>query len=143
MKEHHIGIVVKSVEESQTVFKQLGYLPCSEVVEDRYQHNRILFMENGEKSRKIELIEAMDDFSTVKNFKPSFHHICYEIEDSNSFREEFRKMQIGKIFSPTFLAPAIENKYIIFAYLKNGLFIEFLLGDMKDAENLRTNNKNY
>jgi len=40
MREHHIGIVVKNVEESQKIFEKLGYKVCSEVTVDEYQHNR-------------------------------------------------------------------------------------------------------
>lgn len=132
MYEHHLGIVVENIEESKRIFAHLGYKVCSEVVMDDYQHNRILFLENLWNSRRIELIQAMDDYSTVKNFKPGFHHICYEVENKDDFDNEFREMKVGKIFSKEFIAPAIEDRRVVFACLKNGLFVEFLLGDVAD-----------
>lgn len=47
MREHHVGIVVRDIEEGRTVFGRLGYRPCGEMVEDLEQHNRILFMEKA------------------------------------------------------------------------------------------------
>lgn len=127
MKEHHIGIVVKNLEESQVIFEQLGYKVCSDVSMDKYQHNKVLFLENKETSHKIELIEALNDHSTVKKATPGIHHICYEVEEQENFREIFKKMSIGKIFTQDMVAPAMNNRTVMFACLKNGVFVEFVL----------------
>ena len=67
MREHHVGIIVGDIEEGRLVFGHLGYRPCGEVVEDFEQHNRILFLENGQSLSRIELIEPLDGASTVRN----------------------------------------------------------------------------
>ncbi len=128
MREHHIGIVVKKMEASQRIFEQLGYKVHSEVITDEYQHNKILFLENDETFQKIELIEALDELSTIKNFKPGLHHICYEVDETENFRKIFKEMCIGKIFTRDLMAPALGNRCVVFAYLKNGMFVEFILG---------------
>lgn len=124
MREHHIGIVVRDMEESRWVFSCLGYHPCTEVTEDIYQHNKILFLEDGQDSNRIELIEPLDEASTVRNVRPGMHHICYEVEDS--FLDEFKAMKIGKIFSSIYIAPALEGRKVMFACLRGGMFVEFL-----------------
>ena len=143
MKEHHIGVIVENLEESRMVFEALRYRACSEVVVDSYQHNRILFLKREDTEQKIELIEALDEQSTVKRFKSGLHHICFEVENAEDFREEFKKLKIGKIFTQDITAPAIQNRKVVFACLKNGLFVEFLLGGKKDAENMCRDCKNY
>lgn len=138
MREHHIGVVVESVEASGKIFSCLGYNVCSEVTIDKYQHNKIVFMKNKETLQTIELIEALDEQSTIKNFKPGIHHICYEVDEADAFREVFRKLGIGKIFSDELIAPAINNRHVLFACLKNGLFVEFLLGERKNEKDMCT-----
>lgn len=124
MKEHHLGIVVRSIEESRRIFGCLGYSPCTKMIEDIHQHNKILFLKDGQDSRKIELIEPLDEESTVKNAMPGLHHICYEVE--GSFMDDFKALKIGKIFSPQYTAPALDGRQVAFACLRNGLFVEFL-----------------
>ncbi len=142
MREHHIGIVVKNVEESQRIFEQMGYKALSEVIMDEYQHNRILFLENEETQQKMELIEALDGQSTVKNFKSGLHHICYEVDERENFREIFKEMGIGKIFTRDLTAPALDDRCMVFACLKNGMFVEFIFGGGKDAEYVCANSGN-
>lgn len=139
MREHHIGIVVKNIVESQRIFEQLGYKASSKTIVDTYQHNKILFLGNEKTLQKIELIEALDEQSTVKNFKPGLHHICYEADEGENFREVFREMGIGKIFSHDLTAPALDNRCVMFACLKNGVFVEFITGGEEDAGYVCTN----
>ena len=63
----------------------------------------------------------------IYNFKDGYHHICYEVEESDTFTEEFKALKIGKIFTPKIKAPAINNRFVLFACLTNGMFVEFLL----------------
>lgn len=134
MREHHIGIVVKKLEESQEIFEKLGYRVCSKVTIDEYQYNRILFLENEKSLQKVELIEALNEQSTVKNVKLGIHHICYEVGEVESFHEIFKEMNIGKIFTRNITAPALDNRYVVFACLKNGLFVEFVMEGGKMEE---------
>ena len=125
MREHHIGIIVKDIEEEQLILGHLGYRPCGEVVEDFEQHNRVLFLENGEKLSRIELIEPLDSASTVRNARHGIHHICYEVDAD--FVEEFKALKIGRMLPHRYVAPALDNRKVMFACLRGGLFIEFLV----------------
>lgn len=125
MREHHVGIVVKNMEESRLVFERLGYWSCGEEVEDLEQHNRILFLENGQNLNKIELIEPLDDASTVRNAAPGIHHICYEVKEG--FADGFRALKIGKLLPQRYIAPALGNRQVMFACLRGGLLVEFLI----------------
>lgn len=116
MKEHHIGIVVKDIDRDMDIFGQLGYKACSQVTIDGVQNNRIIFLENSTSSQRIELIEPLNGGSTVRNFKPGIHHICYEVEQEGDFREAFREMGIGKIFTQDMAAPALDGRRVVFAW---------------------------
>lgn len=126
MRVHHIGLVVKSIEKSRNIYMKLGYISIADIVFDEIQSNRVLFMKSPDCSQTIELIDAVDESSSVYNFKEGYHHICYEIDSGSTFMEDFKKLNIGKIFKPPLPAPAINNRSVRFAYLNNGMFIEFL-----------------
>ena len=95
MREHHVGVVVGDIEDGQEYFGYLGYWPCGEVVEDLEQHNRILFLENGQNYSRIELIAPLDDISTVRNARHGIHHICYEADED--FIHGFKSLKIGRM----------------------------------------------
>ena len=124
MKVHHIGIIVKDIKKSIAVFTQLGYDQTSNIVVDNIQHNRIVFMKN--QCHNIELIEPLDEYSSIYHFNEGYHHICYEVDNSDSFLEYFKRKKIGKIFTKPMQAPAINNRKIAFGCLTNGIFVEFL-----------------
>lgn len=127
VKIHHIGIKVSDINKNSVIYGMLGYKPISEIVFDPIQHNKILFMRSSDGSQVIELIEPMDSDSSIYNFKDGYHHICYEVEDCNTFAEEFKAMKIGKIFTRPIQAPVINNRFVQFACLTNGMFVEFLM----------------
>ena len=95
------------------------------MVEDLEQHNRILFMENGLDCGRIELIEPMDDASTVRNARCGIHHICYEVNED--FINGFKSLKIGKMLPRRYIAPALGDRQVMFASLRGGLFVEFLI----------------
>lgn len=125
MKEHHVGIVVGDIEDGQRFFGYLGYQTCGEVVEDFEQHNRILFLENGQNYSRIELIEPLDDTSTVRNARRGIHHICYEADED--FIDEFKLLKMGRMLPRRYIAPALDNRQVMFACVRDGLFVEFLI----------------
>lgn len=79
----HLGIAVKSIEESLPYYEQVLGLKCYniETVED--QKVRTAFLKAGE--TKIELLEATSPDSTIAKFIENrgegIHHIAYKIED--------------------------------------------------------------
>lgn len=130
MTIHHIGIVVKSLEKNISLYKNLGCTQSSDIIDDAIQHNRIVFLRNG--PYLLELVEPLNENSSIYHFKEGYHHICYEIDSPNTFLHNFKQLKIGKIFTKPMLAPAIDNREIVFACLTNGAFVEFLFG--KDSE---------
>lgn len=62
----------------------------------------------------------------IINNNNGLHHICYEVDNLDEYMEYFKTLNIGKIFTPKMIAPAFDNREIIFAYLKNGTIIEIL-----------------
>ena len=125
MKIHHLGIVVKNIEESIRIFRILGYELLSPIIEDSVQNNRIAFLRQKESEELMELIEALNCSSSVLNFEYGLHHLCFEV-DKTELYEKFKEARIGKIFTKPIIAPAINDRTVVFAYLRNGLFVEFL-----------------
>jgi catechol 2,3-dioxygenase-like lactoylglutathione lyase family enzyme len=119
-----MGIIVRDLKKNIDIYTNLGYDQVSEIVVDNIQHNRVVFLQTQYHS--IELIEPLNEKSSIYHFKEGYHHICYEIENATSFLEDFKKLKIGKIFSKPMSAPAINNRNIVFACLTNGTFVEFL-----------------
>ena len=104
----------------------LGYNTSSRVMTDENQHNNIIIL-NSEFAPNIELIEALTEESSVYNFSEGYHHICYEAEPGEDIIQKFKDMKIGKVFTQPIVAPALNNRKVVFACLQNGTFIEFIL----------------
>lgn len=126
MKLHHIGIVVKDIDNSIDIYNKLGYKKVSEKIIDNIQNNILIFLHNDISNETLELIQPMNKNSTVFNSKVGYNHFCYEVNNLDDYVESFKKEKIGKIFTHKITAPAFENKNIIFAILKNGTIIEFM-----------------
>ena len=79
----HIGIAVKSIEESKKFFEQVLGLECYKIEEVADQKVKTAFFRIGQ--TKIELLEATDPESTVAKFiekrGPGVHHIAYSVEN--------------------------------------------------------------
>ena len=125
MKEHHVGIKVSHLEKNIDMYSKLGYQQISSITVDEIQNNRIVFLQN--QSQKIELIEPLDAKSSIFHFKDGYHHICYEAECDEDIIKTFKEARIGKIFTKPIVAPALENREVVFACLQNGVFIELVL----------------
>ena len=124
MKVHHTGIIVKALEKNITLYIKLGYDQVSDIIVDNIQQNRVVFLQS--QNHKIELIEPLNEKSSIYHFKEGYHHICYEVENEAVFFKNFKQLKIGKIFTKPIQAPAIDNCEIVFACLANGTFAEFL-----------------
>lgn len=129
IKIHHVGIIVKDIIKSIEIYGKLAYIQVSEVFLDENQNIKVTFMQTSDKTQTIELIESLDETSSIYHFKDGYHHICYEVEDKN-FIDTFKKLRIGKIFSKPVEACALDNRQVVFGCLNNGMFIEFLLNEV-------------
>lgn len=126
MKVHHLGLIVDDITKSINIYCKLNYHQVSDIIHDNQQNNLICFMKYEDQTQLLELIQPIDKTSSIYSFDNGYHHICYEIKKKNFFKD-FKKLKIGKIFSSPIIAPAIENKKVVFACLTNGTFVEFLL----------------
>ena len=81
----HIGIAVKSIEESRKYYEEVLHLECYKIEEVPDQKVRVAFFKIGEV--KIELLEPTDPDSPVAKFLekkgPGFHHIAYFVDSVN------------------------------------------------------------
>ena len=81
----HIGIAVKSIEESRKYYEEALGLECYKIEEVVDQKVKTAFFKIGEV--KIELLEPTHPESPVAKFLekkgPGFHHIAYFVEDVN------------------------------------------------------------
>ena len=87
------------------------------------------FIESEDKSQVLELIESLDETSSIYPFKDGYHHICYEV-NGIEFINDFKRLKIGKIFSEPVQALAINNRNVVFGCLNYGTFVEFLLSEV-------------
>ena len=125
MKIHHVGIKVTNLEKNIELYSKLGYRQVSQIMEDEIQNNRIVFVKN--QFLNTELIEPVNEKSSVFHFKEGYHHICYEAEYDEDIIKDFKEAKIGRIFTNPILAPALNNRKVVFACLQNGTFIELVL----------------
>ncbi|RKL61635.1 hypothetical protein DXT63_15675 [Thermoanaerobacteraceae bacterium SP2] len=128
MRIHHFGIVVRNISKSLELYKALGYEQETNYIFDDVQHNKLMFIKKNK--FLIELIEPINNLSAVFNEKNlGYHHICYEVDDLDKYIKDFSSLGIGKIFTNKIKAPAFNDRYIVFAILKDGSLIEILEGD--------------
>ena len=123
---HHIGIIVKNVYKAIELYERIGYKLVQGVFLDTVQNNQVAFLESSSLV-KIELISAIDNTSSIYNFKEGYHHICYEAEFNEDIIKKFKEAKIGKIFTTPIVASAIDNRKVVFACLQNGTFIELII----------------
>ncbi|MES2208635.1 MAG: methylmalonyl-CoA epimerase [Chloroflexota bacterium] len=93
---HHIAVVVASVEEGLSLYRdQLG-MPLETVLEVAPDRVRIAFLGVGES--KVELVQPTDDTTGVARFLankgPGFHHVCYEVAN---LAEELTRLAIDGV----------------------------------------------
>jgi methylmalonyl-CoA epimerase len=82
-KVHHVAIVVRSIDASLVLWRDLLGLDLEAVMDIPTDHVRIAFLGVGES--KVELVEPTDDTTGVARFLASkgegFHHVCFEVDN--------------------------------------------------------------
>ena len=82
-KIHHVAIVVRSIDGSLPLWRDLLGLELEEVMDIPTDRVRIAFLGVGES--KVELVEPTDDTTGVARFLESkgegFHHVCFEVDN--------------------------------------------------------------
>lgn len=127
MKIHHIGYLVKNIENAIDVLLSLGYVCESEIFFDQYRGIDIVFMVNG--GYRIELVSPKTDTSvvadTLKKIGNSPYHICYCTHDIQSSALELKRQKFITIDEPA-AAPAIEGKKVVFLFNKQIGIVELV-----------------
>lgn len=129
LKFHHIGLVVKSIDDYQenSFFSE----PTSGPVYDPIQDSNLALYKT-DKSFFIELIEPLTPNATTFDYlsrseKSSvFHHTCYEASNMEIINNISKTLSIKIFWGPN---PAVlfDGREIMFGYSKNQEIVEFLL----------------
>lgn len=114
-KIHHIGYLVKKIEQARQTFERLGYRTAQDTVCDSIRKVDICFLEKD--GHRIELVSPNSPDSVVagllKKYKNCPYHICYEAHDPEEACVALSAAGFLAIDTPT-PAPAIENRRVAF-----------------------------
>ena len=93
---HHVALVVRSIESSLELYRDLLGMPLGTVMEIPIDGVRIAFLGAGES--KVELVEPTDESTGVARFLASkgegFHHVCFEVAN---LAEELTRLAIDGV----------------------------------------------
>ena len=128
MKIDHLGIAVRSIEDSLAFYRDaLGLeLKGAETVED--QGVNVALLPVGES--RIELLEPVSADTPVGRFiakrGEGLHHICYEVEDLASKLEELRSRGVRVLDG--YPRPGAEGNLVAFLHpaSANGVLVELV-----------------
>lgn len=126
LKVEHIGLAVRSFQESIPLFEQLLATPCYKTETVVSEKVNTAFFKAGE--TKIELLESTDPDGVIAKFiekkGEGMHHIAFEVADIEA--EMKRLSDLGfQLLNPT-PKPGADNKLVCFLHPKgtNGVLIE-------------------
>lgn len=125
-KIEHIGIAVKSLENSNALFAKLFGEPHYKVEEVESEGVKTSFFKVGE--NKIELLEATKEDSPIAKFidrkGEGIHHIAFDVEDIESEIERLKNE--GFVVLNETPKKGADNKLVAFLHPKttNGVLIE-------------------
>ena len=125
-KIEHLGIAVRSIEETISTFETLFSSECykEEIVES--EGVRTAFIRVGES--KIELLEATNEESAIAKFlsksRGGFHHVAFEVENIDSELQRLSEEGFQLIHQTP--KDGADNKRIAFLHPKStaGLLVE-------------------
>jgi methylmalonyl-CoA epimerase len=93
---HHVAVIVRSIEESLTLYRDLLGLPFETIMDIPSDKVRIAFLGVGES--KVELVQPTDDTTGVARFLANkgegFHHVCFEVAN---LAEELTRLGIDGV----------------------------------------------
>jgi methylmalonyl-CoA/ethylmalonyl-CoA epimerase len=117
MKLHHIGIVVKNIQESfGEISKYLEFEETTIPTLIESQKVNVCFLKTSDVY--LELIEPIGDNSPVEKFSNlggGFHHLCFEVDDIHKKIEEMRKQGVAIIVEPV---KGFEGRLVAFVLLE-------------------------
>lgn len=93
---HHLALIVRSIEDSLPLYRDLLGLTLETVMDIPTDRVRIAFLGVGES--KVELVEPTDDSTGVARFLANkgegFHHVCFEVAN---LAEELTRLGIDGV----------------------------------------------
>jgi len=124
---HHVGIVVRRLEEGRTVYRRLGFDVDTPVFEDPIQRVLVQFILPAA-DVLVELIEPAGADSPVSRFLeksgPGLHHLCYEVDDIDRACELLRD-EGGIVTCEPVPAVAFSGRRVAFVYWQRSI-VEFV-----------------
>jgi methylmalonyl-CoA/ethylmalonyl-CoA epimerase len=128
---NHVGVAVPSIEEAKATYRDLYGVPESAMTETRElpaQGVKFAFVNIA--NSQIELIEPLGEGSPIRNFldrnpKGGQHHVCFEVADIYTARDEMVAKGATVLNEPRIGA---HGTPIIFVHPKNsnGVLIELM-----------------
>jgi methylmalonyl-CoA/ethylmalonyl-CoA epimerase len=127
---HHVGYVVKSIEEQAAGFvKSLSATWDQQIIHDPLQGAKVTFLRTpGTGDAQIELVEPAGDNSPVSRFLEKgggLHHLCYEVTDLGEHLKLIRAAGCVVVRAPM-PAAAFQHRLIAWAWTRGKLLLEFL-----------------
>lgn len=126
LKVEHIGIAVRSVEQSIPIFEQLLNTPCYKTEAVATESVLTAFFRQGES--KIELLESTSPHGVIARFiekrGEGMHHIAFAVADIEA--EMKRLKEAGFTLLQEAPKHGADNKLVCFLHPKdtNGVLIE-------------------
>ena len=118
-KIEHLGIAVKSIDDSLKTFEVLLGITCYKIEEVQSEGVKTAFIQIGES--KIELLEATNPDSPIANYLekkgPGIHHIAFDVEDIEHEIERLSAAGFTLIHSSP--KDGADNKLIAFLHPKS------------------------
>ncbi|MES2418596.1 MAG: methylmalonyl-CoA epimerase [Bacteroidota bacterium] len=125
-KIEHIGIAVKNLNDSITVYEKLLHTDCYKTELVASEHVNTAFFKTGD--NKIELLEASSPESAIAKFidrkGEGIHHIAFAVDDILKEMERLRSE--GFVLLNEQPKKGADNKMVCFVHPKetNGVLIE-------------------
>jgi catechol 2,3-dioxygenase-like lactoylglutathione lyase family enzyme len=128
MKLHHIGYIVKSINEYE---KNLLFETKINDIIDPVQNARLALYSNFGASF-IELIEPLNadafTYAFLEKNGNAYHHLCYEVANEAEMKA-ITAQQKYLLFKGPLNAVLFEGKVVYFYYTRNKTIVEFLIND--------------
>jgi methylmalonyl-CoA/ethylmalonyl-CoA epimerase len=130
---HHVGLIVRSIEESMPRYlRSLGGTWDSQIFHDPIQRVKVAFLQPALGPQvQIELVEPAGEDSPVRRFLETanggMHHLCYEVKN---LEESLKEMRVGgaRLVRPPKPAVAFQGRRIAWVLTAENLLIELLEG---------------
>jgi methylmalonyl-CoA/ethylmalonyl-CoA epimerase len=126
LRVEHIGIAVKSLSDSLTIYQSLLGVPSYKQEQVLSERVTTAFFQKGE--TKIELLESMDPDGVIAKFiekkGEGLHHIAFEVADIKAEMERLKKDGFKLLMDEPKLGA--DNKLICFIHPKSasGVLVE-------------------